>query len=260
MIFLGLLGTFYGLATTVPAVVETIKSLAPQEGQTGLDAFEGLMTGLESQLGGMGTAFASSLLGLAGSLVVGILELFAGHGQNRFYMELEEWLSSISKISQSSSTSDQGTGELLGLKSQESISNQKMSQLISILENNENQVVNTQIRIVDLMEKFETRMSDIRVKDADTPGQLIQDSASIQSLIKNQENLMSLIRNYLEIEKSSDTEFRARIRNMDVQLARIFDELASGRQENLTELREDLAMISNSILKLAGAKDQAPKE
>ena len=261
LIFLGLLGTFYGLATTVPAVVETIKSLAPQEGQTGLDAFEGLMTGLESQLGGMGTAFASSLLGLAGSLVVGILELFAGHGQNRFYMELEEWLSSISKISQSSSTSDQGTGELLGLKSQESISNQKMSQLISILENNENQVVNTQIRIVDLMEKFESRISDIRAKDADTPaGQVIQDSASIQSLIKNQENLVSLIRNYLEIENSSDTEFRARIRNMDVQLARIFDELASGRQENLTELREDLAMISNSILKLAGAKNQALKE
>ena len=261
LIFLGLLGTFYGLATTVPAVVETIKSLAPQEGQTGLDAFEGLMTGLESQLGGMGTAFASSLLGLAGSLVVGILELFAGHGQNRFYMELEEWLSSISKISQSSSTSDQGTGELLGLKSQESISNQKMSQLISVLENNENQVVNTQIRIVDLMEKFESRISDIRAKDADTPsGQVIQDTASIQSLIKNQENLVSLIRNYLEIENSSDTEFRARIRNMDVQLARIFDELASGRQENLTELREDLAMISNSILKLAGAKNQALKE
>ena len=260
LIFLGLLGTFYGLATTVPAVVETIKSLAPQEGQTGLDAFEGLMTGLESQLGGMGTAFASSLLGLAGSLVVGILELFAGHGQNRFYMELEEWLSSISKISQSSSTSDQGTGDLVGLKPQESISNQKIGQLISVLENNENQVVNTQIRIVDLMEKFESRMSEIGTKDSDTPGQVIQDSASIQSLIKNQENLMSLIRNYLEIENSSDTEFRARIRNMDVQLARIFDELASGRQENLTELREDLAMISNSILKLAGAKSQALKE
>ena len=261
LIFLGLLGTFYGLATTVPAVVETIKSLAPQEGQTSLDAFEGLMTGLESQLGGMGTAFASSLLGLAGSLVVGILELFAGHGQNRFYMELEEWLSSISKISQSSSTSDQGTGELMGLKPQETISNQKIGQLISVLENNENQVVNTQIRIVDLMEKFESRISDIRAKDADTPaGQVIQDSASIQSLIQNQENLVSLIRNYLEIENSSDTEFRARIRNMDVQLARIFDELASGRQENLTELREDLAMISNSILKLAGAKDQALKE
>ena len=98
LIFLGLLGTFYGLATTVPAVVDTIRSLAPQEGQNSLEVFDNLMTGLEQQLGGMGTAFASSLLGLAGSLVVGLLELFAGHGQNRFYSELEEWLSSITKI------------------------------------------------------------------------------------------------------------------------------------------------------------------
>jgi hypothetical protein len=98
LVFLGLLGTFWGLATTVPAVVETIRSLAPQEGETGLDVFEKLMGGLESQLGGMGTAFSSSLLGLAGSLVLGLLELFAGHGQNRFSRELEEWLSSITRI------------------------------------------------------------------------------------------------------------------------------------------------------------------
>ena len=102
LIFLGLLGTFYGLATTVPAVVETIRSLAPDEGSEGLINFDLLMEGLENQLGGMGTAFASSLLGLAGSLIVGMLELFAGHGQNRFYSELEEWLSSITRISLSS--------------------------------------------------------------------------------------------------------------------------------------------------------------
>ena len=98
LIFLGLLGTFYGLATTVPAVVETIRSLAPQEGDQAVDVFDRLMTGLEAQLGGMGVAFASSLLGLAGSLVVGLLELFAGHGQNRFYRELEEWMSTITTL------------------------------------------------------------------------------------------------------------------------------------------------------------------
>lgn len=98
LVFLGLLGTFYGLATTVPAVVETIRALSPQEGETGLDVFAKLMGGLEAQLGGMGTAFSSSLLGLAGSLVIGLLELFAGHGQNRFYRELEEWLSTITQI------------------------------------------------------------------------------------------------------------------------------------------------------------------
>ena len=98
LIFLGLLGTFYGLATTVPALVETIRSLAPRDGEAGFEVFSRLMDGLESQLDGMGVAFASSLLGLAGSLVVGLLELFAGHGQNRFYRDLEEWLSSITRL------------------------------------------------------------------------------------------------------------------------------------------------------------------
>lgn len=99
LIFLGLLGTFWGLAQTVPAVVDTIRSLAPGDGDTsGASVFENLMQGLESQLGGMGTAFASSLIGLAGSLVVGLLELFAGHGQNRFYREVEEWLASFTRL------------------------------------------------------------------------------------------------------------------------------------------------------------------
>jgi hypothetical protein len=66
LIFLGLLGTFYGLSTVVPAVVETIRSMAPQEGQSSVEAFGNLMGGLENQLGGMGTAFASSLLGCRG--------------------------------------------------------------------------------------------------------------------------------------------------------------------------------------------------
>ena len=98
LIFLGLLGTFYGLATTVPALVETIRGLTPQEGESGADIFVRLQEGLESQLGGMGTAFSSSLLGLAGSLAVGLLELFAGHGQNRFYREMEEWLSGMTRV------------------------------------------------------------------------------------------------------------------------------------------------------------------
>ena len=81
-----------------PGRVDTIRSLAPKEGQNAMASFDTLMHGLEGQLGGMGTAFGSSLLGLSGSLVVGLLELFASHAQNRFYRELEEWLSSITKL------------------------------------------------------------------------------------------------------------------------------------------------------------------
>ena len=110
LIYLGLLGTFFGLATTVPAIVDTIRSLNPQEGEEGLAVFNRLMTGLEAQLQGMGVAFGSSLLGLAGSLIVGLLELFAGHGQNRFYRELEEWLSSITRVGYAAG--DEGGTEL----------------------------------------------------------------------------------------------------------------------------------------------------
>lgn len=116
LIFLGLLGTFYGLATSVPAVVDTIRSLAPEEGaESSLGVFDNLMSGLEDQLGGMGTAFGSSLLGLAGSLIVGLLDLLAGHGQNRFYRELEEWLSSITRITMVSTDADPGEVEQYAL-------------------------------------------------------------------------------------------------------------------------------------------------
>ncbi len=98
LIFLGLLGTFYGLATTIPGVVETIRSLNAQSGEGGGANFADVMSGLETQLDGMGTAFGSSLIGLTGSLLVGLLELFAGHGQNRFYREFEEWLTQFTSV------------------------------------------------------------------------------------------------------------------------------------------------------------------
>ncbi len=108
LIFLGLLGTFFGLATTVPAVLDTIRALAPAEGSDALSMFEQLMQGVETQLAGMGVAFSSSLLGLAGSLVVGLLDLFAGHGQNRFYRALEEWISTMTKLDMTSAKDADG--------------------------------------------------------------------------------------------------------------------------------------------------------
>ena len=118
LIFLGLLGTFYGLATTVPAMVETIRSLAQQEGETRVQVFDKLMSGLEGQLDGIGTAFSSSLLGLAGSLVIGLLETFVSHGTNRFYRELEDWLSTITRVGFSSGEAETGAGgELAGIAS-----------------------------------------------------------------------------------------------------------------------------------------------
>ena len=97
LVFLGLLGTFWGLTETVGAVGRTIQSLNPGTGSLG-SVFDELKTGLAAPLGGMGVAFSSSLFGLSGSLIIGFLELQASQAQNRFYNELEDWLSNITEL------------------------------------------------------------------------------------------------------------------------------------------------------------------
>ena len=90
LIFLGLLGTFWGLIETVGSVGTVIKGL-----KVGGDAgamFDALRDGLAAPLGGMGISFSSSLFGLAGSLVLGFLDLQTSQAQNRFYTDLEDWL------------------------------------------------------------------------------------------------------------------------------------------------------------------------
>jgi hypothetical protein len=91
LIFLGLLGTFWGLIDTVGSVGKVVESLKPG-GEAGA-VFESLREGLAAPLSGMGLAFSSSLFGLAGSLVLGFLDLQTSQAQNRFYTDLEDWLS-----------------------------------------------------------------------------------------------------------------------------------------------------------------------
>jgi hypothetical protein len=98
LIFLGLLGTFWGLLHTIGSIGETIQSLDPGSGDT-TAVLEALKSGLSAPLAGMGTAFSSSLFGLSGSLVLGFLDLQAGRAQTRFYTELENWLSSVTDVS-----------------------------------------------------------------------------------------------------------------------------------------------------------------
>jgi hypothetical protein len=91
LIFLGLLGTFWGLIETVGSVSKVIDGL-----KVGGDAgaiFDSLKEGLAAPLGGMGISFSSSLFGLAGSLILGFLDLQTSQAQNRFYIEVEDWLS-----------------------------------------------------------------------------------------------------------------------------------------------------------------------
>lgn len=248
LIFLGLLGTFYGLATTVPAVVDTIRSLAPEEGSEQTINFSQLMTGLENQLGGMGTAFASSLLGLAGSLVVGMLELFAGHGQNRFYTELEEWLSSITRIGLSSGETDNVGSDhsaAAGIVDSVALQIETLKDVVLRAEENRTEMDQKLGSMADAIRALTRQMSEgMNATPVSTSG---IDGMSLARLVDSQERLTEVMSSQSEDAGQLDAETRMRLRNIDVQLLRILEEMSVGRQDSVAELRTELAAISAAI-------------
>jgi hypothetical protein len=239
LIFLGLLGTFFGLATSVPAIVETIRSLSPQEGESGVEVFEKLMTGLESQLGGMGTAFSSSLLGLAGSLVIGLLELFAGHGQNRFYRELEDWVSSITRIGLA------GEGEGGDLGAMDAVLDQMAGQM-EALQNLYTQSDITRVMVEDKIEDLTRAIGALTERIEMESGM----TALLARIAEGQERLISLA-SASEGSLGPDAENRMRLRSIDVQLLRILEEISAGRQESMADLRGDLSALTAAIRQLS---------
>ena len=244
LIFLGLLGTFYGLATTVPAVVETIRSLAPADGESGVEVFSRLMTGLEAQLGGMGTAFASSLLGLAGSLVVGLLELFAGHGQNRFYRELEEWLSTITRLGYSSADSESGsagTDAMFVLAEQISKQSEALGAMLNRMQE-ANEITDARL------EQLAGSIEDLVGKLADST----RESDALECVAEGQVRLAAVIEKQGSENVHVDPESRMRLRSIDVQLLRILEEISAGRQESIADLRRDLAALNHALQHIDG--------
>jgi hypothetical protein len=250
LIFLGLLGTFYGLATTVPAVVDTIRSLAPSEGEGGVDVFSRLMTGLEAQLGGMGVAFGSSLLGLAGSLVVGLLELFAGHGQNRFYQELEDWLSSITRVG--FTAGDDATAEqniMAGVVDHMAQQMETLQALFVKSDENRSAVDEKLGKLADAVDRMTNRM-----QGADPASQ------ALERVALGQERLVMTLETQAENGNGGgdgmDAESRMRLRSIDVQMLRILEEISAGRQETMAELRHDISLLATAV---SGARSGAPR-
>ncbi|AXI45343.1 biopolymer transporter ExbB [Sulfitobacter sp. SK012] len=287
LIFLGLLGTFYGLATTVPAVVDTIRSLAPQDGEESVDVFNRLMTGLEAQLGGMGVAFASSLLGLAGSLVVGLLELFAGHGQNRFYQELEDWLSSITRVGFSSG--EEAGGEQGGaLAAVVDHMAEQMEALQVMFARSDDSRAGVDGRIGALAEAVERMTAKLGRKDGSQAalekiadgqerviaalesqggddvdgriGALAEAVERMTSTLGRKDDSRAALEKIAEGQErvvaaleghdggeGMDAESRMRLRSIDVQMLRILEEISAGRQESMAELRKDMSKLTRAL-------------
>ncbi|WP_102226148.1 biopolymer transporter ExbB [Acidimangrovimonas sediminis] len=244
LVFLGLLGTFWGLANTVPAVVQTIQSLAPKEGQSAVEVFGNLMGGLQKQLGGMGTAFSSSLLGLAGSLVVGLLELFASQAENRFYRQLEDWLSTITRLGLADGGGDGEHGVLAAVIDQMA---EQMENLQALVAQSEASRAETTQRLGDVAVAVE-RLTQGMAEDRATRHDNGVERALMERLVTGQERVVEILS---DDEggggAGGDAESRMRLRSIDVQLLRILEELSAGRQESLSELRGDIAQLTKAI-------------
>lgn len=233
LIFLGLLGTFFGLATTVPAVVETIRSLAPQPGQNSISVFDNLMSGLEKQLGGMGTAFGSSLIGLAGSLVVGLFDLLVSNGQNRFFRELEEWLSSITSV-----TSGEGGAldENILLRM-----NEQAEMIREILLRTEARQAEGEAQISRLTESV-AALVGLEERNQ------TQARALIEAVEHGQKSLLDLIKSITSNgETLLDADSRARLQNIDQALAYLAEELSSGQRRELTAIKSEISKLTKTL-------------
>jgi hypothetical protein len=268
LIFLGLLGTFWGLSITVPAVVDTIRSLAPDQAGNASDVsvFDRLMSGLEDQLGGMGTAFASSLIGLAGSLVVGLLELFASQGQNRFFRELEDYLTSFTRLGLVSE-GEGPEGALISLLERVDEGLERTSSFAEVAEQARIDAEKRLALAADVVGKMATEIERERNMVAQLVAEMREGReleagrdhavlAVLKRIDQGQNHLAAAqqsVAEMLERTRTSaasgglDSETRTHIRSMDKQLRALADDVAVGRHEALTALRAELRTLTNLI-------------
>jgi hypothetical protein len=245
LIFLGLLGTFWGLLETVGAVSNVIGGLSLKGGNLE-KAFSDLKIGLDAPLSGMATAFSSSVFGLAGSLALGFIDLQLGQAQNRFYNDLEEWLSGLTKLSAGNNVT--GDHEISGTAYQAALFEQtaeSLDRLQRVMVHNEDGRDETNQHLIKINDSLHLIVDKL---EAET--QVIRD------LSDNQERSNSAISRLTEYsqEKSKD-DYRQNLRNIDTQLSQLIKELKTGRDKSVEEIRQEIRLLARTIAVLAEEAD-----
>jgi len=240
LIFLGLLGTFWGLLLTVGAVSDVIGGMSAGSGD--LNAlFEQLKTGLGKPLRGMGTAFSSSMFGLAGALVLGFLDLTAGQAQNRFFNELEEWLAGLTRLSSGALGGDEAGGSVpVYVQALLEQTAENMENLQTILVRGEDGRIQSNNAILALTEKIATLSDTMR-----TSQQLMLRIAETQA------QLGPALARLGERRPEGDAAARGHLRNIEVYMQRLLSEGEQGRVQSTSELRNDIRVLTRTIAALA---------
>ncbi|MAL78062.1 MAG: flagellar motor protein MotA [Sneathiella sp.] len=244
LVFLGLLGTFWGLLETVSSIGNTISALNVGGGEDFARIFDDLKGGLEKPLSGMAIAFSSSLFGLSGSLILGFLDMQAGQAQNRFYGDLEEWLGSLTRFTSSSpvtlSEGDQSVPiyvQALLEQTAESLNN-----LQRTLARNEDKRGSAENSLINLSERLAALTDQMRTE---------QDL--LVKLAEGQTELKPLLERLAKSAESAglDQASRNHLRNLDVHMVRLLEESADGREQTVQDIRSDIKLLTRTIAAIA---------
>jgi hypothetical protein len=246
LIFLGLLGTFWGLLQTINSVSMVISGLSVGEGDL-VTLFDDLKAGLMAPMAGMGTAFSSSLFGLAGSLILGFLDLQANQAQNSFYNEMEEWLSSLTRL---------GGAEPLHAGGDVSVPAYVQALLEQTAENLES-LQRAVARSEENQSSIHSGLVALTERLSALGDQIGTEQALLGRLIGSQEELRPIVARLVEADSGIDEATRNHIRNMDVYLARLLDESVQGRSQMTHELRSEIKMVARTIAAAAAGEQRA---
>ncbi|MCU0986045.1 MAG: MotA/TolQ/ExbB proton channel family protein [Acetobacteraceae bacterium] len=241
LIFLGLLGTFWGLIQTISAIADVIGGMSVGTGDLPT-LFNQLKSGLEAPLRGMGTAFSASLFGLASSLVLGFLDLNAGQAQNRFYMDLEEWLAQATRLS-SGAIGGEGEGSVpVYVQALLEQTAENLEGLQRTLARGEEGRMAANQAVIGLTERL---------------GQLTDQMRASQQLLlrmaEGQQELRPVLARLADAQSNGaiDDATRAHIRNLELYMARMLEEMIQGRNQVSGEIRSEIKLLARTIAALA---------
>tara|TARA_B100000676_G_scaffold93359_2_gene93128 strand:+ start:229 stop:1386 length:1158 start_codon:yes stop_codon:yes gene_type:complete len=240
LVFLGLLGTFWGLLSTIESVGTVINSLGVA-GEDSTSMFLKLKEGLKQPLNGMGTAFSSSLFGLSGSLILGFLDIQASQAQNQFYNDVEEWLSSMSLISVNPSSN----------KDSKKIHEEGVPVYVQAL-------LEQTAESIDSLQRTLGRGEDERKHLADNFANLAEKMSAVADQIKtNQKNIEKNNGNSIDIKpivdlmkdnlNGFDEPTKEHIRSMDISIKRLVEENNQANKQLVSELRSEIKLLAKTI-------------
>lgn len=236
LIFLGLLGTFWGLLDTLQAISRVIGGLSASDGGFAT-FFDDLKAGLAEPLAGMGTAFSSSLFGLAGALVLGFFDLQAGHAQNRFYNELEEWMAGLTHVSGGPVLEEEPIPVYVQALLEQTADS--LDKLQRVVHRSEEQQRSAGTRTTALASQITQLVEELRSEQRQLGG-LMQGQADLPLVLSRLSQELAGLREL-------NQDLRHHLGNIDGNLGALMADLPAGRVQALEEIRNEIRLLARTM-------------